>query len=107
MHYRVKKMVSDTVIEKIHYKVDGIMTHGFRFPNHALQHHPHFSLTVATEGIPRVGQVRVLHGGALLLLESLAWGGGSACDVGGAEALLRLLGGGAQRLPRHLQAKQE
>lgn len=59
-------------------------------------------LTVATEGIPSIGQVRVLDGGALLLLQGLSLCRRTAWHVGGAEPLLRLLWRGAQRLPRDL-----
>lgn len=67
---------------------------------------PCLSLTVATEGVPGAGQVSVLHR-ALLLLGSLAWGGGAALHVGGAEPLLRLLGVGAQGLPSHLERERK
>lgn len=44
-------------------------------------------------------------GTLLLLLESLAWRGGSALYMGGAEPLLGLLGGRAQGLPSYLERK--
>lgn len=48
----------------------------------------------------------MLDRGALgLLLEGLALRG-AACNLGGAEPLLRLLRGGAQRLPCHLERKE-
>ena len=49
----------------------------------------------------------MLHRGALLRLQSLALRGRGALDVGGAEALLRLLGRGAQRLPGYLERKSK
>lgn len=67
---------------------------------------PGLSLTVATKGVPSAGQVRVLHR-ALLLLGCLAWGRGAALHVRGAEPLLRLLGGGAQWLPSHLEGERK
>ena len=36
MYYRVYKMASDNLVQKIYYKADEIMTHGCRFPTHDL-----------------------------------------------------------------------